>query len=115
MVKLPGQATTGSASGRPVMVLLDALGKRWTLRVIWELNKDKACTFRELRSLCEEVSPTSLNQRLKDLRDLGLIERTKHGYELSEYGRSLSALLLPLDRWASDWADWLAHDSNTLS
>ncbi|WP_367276280.1 winged helix-turn-helix transcriptional regulator [uncultured Erythrobacter sp.] len=90
------------------MVLLEALGKRWALRVIWELSNNNPCTFRELQSLCEEVSPTSLNNRLKDLRQLGLVELTSHGYALTNYGRSLSDLLLPLDRWANDWADWLA-------
>ena len=112
MVRLPGQATKGSASGRPVMVLLDALGKRWTLRIIWELNREAPCTFRDLRGRCDEVSPTSLNQRLKDLSELGLIERTSLGYSLTDYGRSLSKLLLPLDRWASEWANWLSQDPN---
>lgn len=110
MVKLPGQATKASASGRPVMVLLDALGKRWTLRVIWELNRAGPCTFRDLRGRCDEVSPTSLNQRLKDLGELGLIARTPDGYTLTDYGRSLSKLLRPLDQWSAEWAEWLSED-----
>ena len=50
MVKLPGQPTQSSKSGRPVMVLLDALSKRWTLRVIWELTHQGPSTFRELQA-----------------------------------------------------------------
>ena len=110
MARFPGEATKGSTTGRPVMVLLDALGKRWTLRIIWELNKEAPCTFRDLRARCDEVSPTSLNQRLKDLSELGLIKRTSLGYSLTDYGRSLSQLLLPFDRWAADWANWLSKD-----
>jgi DNA-binding HxlR family transcriptional regulator len=86
------------------MVLLDALGKRWTLRLIWELNRHGPGTFRELRARCEDVSPTSLNNRLKDLRDLELIELGESGYALTEQGRSLSRLLKPLDQWANEWA-----------
>lgn len=104
MTKLPGQPIRSSATGRPVMVLLDALGKRWMLRVIWELSRAGACTFRELRSRCEDVSPTSLNQRLKDLRNLGLIEPGEEGYALTPQGKSLSLLLMPLDDWANKWA-----------
>jgi len=38
---LPGRAVRGSRSGRPVMALLDLLdllGRRWTLRLLWELH-----------------------------------------------------------------------------
>lgn len=107
MAKLPGQPVRGSASGRPVMVLLDLLGKRWTLRVIWELYHRGPATFRELRSLCEDVSPTSLNNRLKELRELGLAELKDEGYSLTEQGQSLSALLAPIDGWAESWAESL--------
>jgi len=107
MAKLPGQPVRGSASGRPVMVLLDLLGKRWTLRVIWELYQRGPATFRELQSRCEEVSPTSLNKRLKELRDLSLVILQDEGYALTEQGQSLSALLAPIDGWAESWAESL--------
>jgi DNA-binding HxlR family transcriptional regulator len=85
------------------MVLLDALGHRWALRVLWEL-RDGPQTFRALRERCEDVSPTVLNDRLAELRELDLIEAAKDGYTLSEDGRELGALLLPLDAWARRWA-----------
>ena len=31
-------AVRGSRTGRPVMALLDLLGRRWTLRIVWELR-----------------------------------------------------------------------------
>ena len=110
MAKLPGQSVRGSTTGRPVMVLLDALGKRWTLRLIWELNRNGPGTFRELQARCEEMSPTSLNNRLKELRELDLIELGEAGYTLTEQGRSLSLLLKPLDQWANKWALTLDQD-----
>ena len=104
MTKLPGQSVRGSTSGRPIMALLDLLGKRWTLRVLWELYQGGPATFRDLRSKCEQVSPTLLNSRLKDLRNLNLLVLGANGYELSERGRSLTGKLAPLDAWANNWA-----------
>jgi DNA-binding HxlR family transcriptional regulator len=85
------------------MVLLDALGRRWALRVLWEL-RDGPQTFRALRERCDDVSPTVLNERLAELRELDLIAASEEGYTLSEHGRELGALLLPLDAWARRWA-----------
>jgi DNA-binding HxlR family transcriptional regulator len=85
------------------MVLLDAIGRRWALRVLWEL-RDGPQTFRALRERCEDVSPSVLNERLAELRELDLIEASEDGYLLSEHGRELGALLRPLDAWARRWA-----------
>ena len=46
------RAVRGSRSGRPIMALLDLLGRRWTLRVLWELRAD-ALGFRELQARCD--------------------------------------------------------------
>ena len=51
-------AVRGSRTGRPIMALLDLLGRRWTLRIIWELREDRALTSRALRTACDEASPT---------------------------------------------------------
>ena len=104
MTKLPGTSVRGSKSGRPIMVLLDTLGKRWTLRILWELYQIDAATFRELRSRCEDVSPTLLNNRLKDLRALKLVTQGADGYGLTQQGQTLSRKLVPLDAWANEWA-----------
>ncbi len=97
------RAVRGSRTGRPVMVLLDALGRRWALRILWELREGEH-TFRALREACEDVSPSVLNDRLRELRELGLLERTAAGYALTKDGIELGALLLPLDAWARRWA-----------
>ena len=47
----------GSSTGRPIMVLLDLLGRRWSLRILWEL-REAPLTSRALRSACDEASPT---------------------------------------------------------
>lgn len=104
--KLPGAPVRGSQTGRPIMVLLDVLGQRWTLRLLWELSHDPA-TFRALRSRCDDVSPTVLNQRLKELRGLGLVDLGENGYELTSMGMALAAKFASLDAWANQWAQIL--------
>jgi DNA-binding HxlR family transcriptional regulator len=92
----------GSRTNRPIMVLLDVLGRRWTLRILWEL-RESALTFRALREACDEVSPSVLNQRLAELKALELIEASPDGYQLTAQGQTLGAHLLELDGWARRW------------
>jgi DNA-binding HxlR family transcriptional regulator len=99
----PGRKVRGSRTGRPVMALLDLLGRRWTLRVLWELRQE-ALTFRALQERCDAVSPSVLNQRLAELRDGGIVELHDAGYGLTPEGRRLLEDLAPLDAWARRWA-----------
>jgi DNA-binding HxlR family transcriptional regulator len=94
----------GSRTGRPIMLVLDWLGRRWTLRVLWEL-REGALPFRALQERCDAVSPTVLNDRLRELRDAGVVElQAGGGYVLTAEGRALGALLVPLHGWAERWA-----------
>lgn len=86
-------------SRRPVMRVLDLLGRRWALRVLWEL-RDGPRTFRALRAACDAVSPSSLNQRLSELRGLGAVELGDDGYRLTPSGVRLVRILLELYSWA---------------
>ncbi len=99
----PGRPVRGSRTGRPIMAALDLLGRRWTLRVLWEL-RDGPLTFRALRDACEGVSPTVLNTRLRELQDGRIVEKTEGGYGLTPGGLGLSKALRPLDSWARSWA-----------
>jgi DNA-binding HxlR family transcriptional regulator len=97
-----GRPARGSSSGRPIMVVLDVLGRRGALRVLWEL-RDGPLTFRALQEACES-NPGSLNARLKDLRELGAVAHEDGGYRLSESGRSLMKTLNNLQSWSERWA-----------
>jgi len=100
----PGRPARGSRSGRPIMALLDLLGRRWTLRVIWELRAGRL-TFRALQGACGGVSPTVLNARLRELRESGLLDATgTEGYGLTPLGRELIDQILPLVAWSTRWA-----------
>jgi DNA-binding HxlR family transcriptional regulator len=85
------------------MAVLDLLGRRWALRILWEL-RGEGLTFRALREACGGVSPTVLNTRLAELREAGILDAAPGGYALTPLGRDLCAALAPLQRWAQRWA-----------
>lgn len=99
----PGVPVRGSASGRPVMAALDLLGRRWTLRILWELHQAPA-GFRELQRRCERMSSSVLSARLGELTDSRLIALHADGYRLTALGGDLVDALRPLDSWSRRWA-----------
>ena len=84
------------------MSLLELLGRRWTLRVIWELRAGPLA-FRDLQAACDGMSSSVLNQRLHELRAAGIVELGDAGYQLTEQGRGLREAFAPLDAWARRW------------
>jgi DNA-binding HxlR family transcriptional regulator len=100
----PGRAVRGSTTGRPLMAALDLLGRRWALRILWEL-RDGPLGARALRERCDGMSSSVLYERLRELGDAGLIEQDESDrYRLTRPGASLGAAIEPLDRWAHSWA-----------
>jgi len=90
-------------SPRPIMQLIDILGKKWVLRILWEL-KPGPCTFRQLQSRCDDLSPTTINARIKDLCGAKFVEKTADaGYALTDQGEELIELFLPLNDFATRW------------
>jgi DNA-binding HxlR family transcriptional regulator len=88
------------------MVLLDLLGRRWALRILWELREDGVPTFRELQARCGQISSSVLNERLRELRDAGIVAHPRgRGYDLTSEGRSLVAAFAPIDAWSRGWAE----------
>src|SRR3954454_14029931 len=74
----PGTSARGSSSGRPVMALLDLLGRRWTLRVLWEL-RTPAASFRGLQARCDGMSSSVVAPRLGDRRPPGAVATEDDG------------------------------------
>jgi DNA-binding HxlR family transcriptional regulator len=86
------------------MALLDLLGRRWALRILWELREQPVPSFRELQARCGSVSSSVLNQRLHELREAGIVATSDGGgYRLTDDGRLLLQALAPLDEWARRW------------
>ena len=87
-----------------MLALLDLLGRRWALRILWELRMQPA-SFQALQRRCDSMSTSVLSQRLTELRDAQLIEKDEAGnYMLSEPGVRLLARLDGIDEWTQEWA-----------
>jgi DNA-binding HxlR family transcriptional regulator len=86
------------------MALFDLLGRRWALRLLWEL-RDESLTFRELQARCDDMSSSVLNQRLRELRGADIVTLEESGgYRLTDEGQALVRALVPLHQWAADWS-----------
>jgi len=99
---IPGSPVRGSKTGKPIMALLDLLGRTWSLGVIWQLRHG-ALSFSELQSCCENISPTLLTKRLKELQQTKLIEKNLQGYQLTPVGLALFDVISPLSQWSQQW------------
>ena len=94
-----------AASRRPIMRLLEQLGRKGTLRILWELRDGLPQSFRALRTSTDDMSPSVLNDRLKELRAVRVVELADAGYVLTESGGELVKRLTPLNQWANRWLD----------
>ena len=87
------------AAERAVDSVLDLLGRRWALRLVWELRRS-TLSFSELRERTG-ISPSVLSARLRELVDSGVLEQDGgRRYRLSGRGRELARILYELNRWA---------------
>jgi DNA-binding HxlR family transcriptional regulator len=99
----PGLPARGTRTGRPLLVAFDLLGRRWALRVLWEL-RDEHLGFRALQQRCGGMSSSVLRDRLVELSGAGLLEIDDQGrYGLSRHGQTLLEALKPLSSWSEDW------------
>jgi DNA-binding HxlR family transcriptional regulator len=112
---LPGRAVRGSATGRPLMAAMDLLGRRWALRILWELRAGPLGA-RAILARCDGLSSSVLYTRLRELSDAGLIDRDQNDASvLTATGRSLGSALEPLDRWSTGWHRTLEARVGTIS
>ncbi|MGH1358630.1 MAG: winged helix-turn-helix transcriptional regulator [Burkholderiaceae bacterium] len=93
----------GSTTGRPIMAALDLLGRRGSLRILWELREERVLTFRSLQEAAA-TNPSLLNTRLRELREAGIVAHEGQGYLLTASGKQLMTALAPLTVWAGKWA-----------
>jgi DNA-binding HxlR family transcriptional regulator len=89
------------------MAAMDLLGRRWALRILWEL-RDQPLGARTLQSRCDRMSSSVLYERLNELTGAGLLTRDESGaYLLTDLGAALAPALESLDAWARRWSDTL--------
>ncbi|MGW2721756.1 winged helix-turn-helix transcriptional regulator [Streptomyces sp. NPDC001492] len=86
------------------MAALDLFGRRWSLRILWEL-REGPLGFRPLQKRCDDMSSSVMRQRLTELLDAQVIHQLPDSrYELTPLGQEARHALNPLARWAEHWA-----------
>ena len=84
--------------------LLGLLESRYAIRVLWALKDGHAQTFRLLQDSVGGITPNTLNTRIKELREAGLVNHGKEGYVVTSLGADLLKRLADLPAFAAKWA-----------
>ena len=84
--------------------LLSLLESRYAIRVLWALKDGHAQTFRLLQDSVGGITPNTLNTRIKELRESGLLTHGTDGYIVTAVGADLLKRLGDLQAFASKWA-----------
>ena len=106
------------AAGCPSRTVLDHVMSKWGLLVLLSLSDGEARRWSELRRRAEGVSEKMLAQTLRTLVADGLVLRDARPvvpphveYSLTERGRELAALLVPLMDWVVVHAPDIVEDA----
>ena len=87
-----------------VSLLLELLESRYALRVLWALKDGHPQTFRLLQDSIGNITPNTLNTRIKELRAAGLLGHGSNGYVVTALGADLLKRLNELQAFAGKWA-----------
>jgi len=83
--------------------LLGLLESRYAIRVLWALKDGHAQTFRLLQDSVGGITPNTLNTRIKELREAGLVIHGSDGYVVTPAGSDLLKRLSELPAFAAKW------------
>ena len=92
-----------SKENAAVNQLLALLEARYALRVLWALRDGHAQTFRLLQDSVGGITPNTLNTRIKELREAGVVSHSGEGYCLTLSGQDLLKRLSDLQAFAAKW------------
>ena len=89
----------------------ELIGRRWTGAIIFCLLKSK-CRFATLRDAIPEITDRMLSDRLQELEQEGIVERTvipdmpvRVEYALTRKGRALGTAVDAIAEWARKWTE----------
>lgn len=85
--------------------LLGLLEARYAIRVLWALRDGHGQTFRLLQDSVGGITPNTLNTRIKELREAGLLGHGNDGYALTASGTDLLKRMGDLQTFATKWAN----------
>jgi len=99
----------------PVALASELLAQRWMPLVVRELCVG-ATRFNEIRRGIPRIRPSLLKQRLDELERAGVLQRVPdakqegYGYQLTEAGRELRAVVGAIGQWGQRWARDIRDD-----
>lgn len=89
---------------------IELVGRRWTGAILAVLLDGGSLRFSEIAHAVPEISDRLLSERVKELENRGLIERTVYAgppvrveYSLTAMGRQLEPVIGELKAWARRW------------
>jgi DNA-binding HxlR family transcriptional regulator len=89
----------------------ELIGRRWTGAIIFVMLKSR-CRFATLRSAIPDITDRMLSERLQELEEEGIVERTvvpetpvRVEYALTKKGRALAAAIDAIADWAHKWVE----------
>jgi DNA-binding HxlR family transcriptional regulator len=88
--------------------LLGLLESRYAIRVLWALKDGHPQTFRLLQDSVGLITPNTLNTRIKELREAGLMTHGSDGYTVTSSGADLLKRLGELQAFATKWSNNMA-------
>lgn len=90
----------------------ELIGRRWTGAIIFVLLQTTPCRFATLRTAIPDITDRMLSERLQELEQEGIVERTvvpetpvRVEYSLTKKGRALAAPIEAITSWAERWGD----------
>ena len=92
-----------TAASAATCQLLELLEARYAIRVRWALRDGHSQTFRLLQDSVGGITPITLNTRIKELREAGLLVHDNTGYIVTSQGAELLKRLGDLPAFASKW------------
>ena len=92
-----------SKENAAVFQLFEKLECRYALRVLWALRDGHPQTFRLLQDSVGGITPNTLNTRIKELREAGIVGHGSDGYSLTLSGQDLLKRLSDLQAFAGKW------------
>jgi DNA-binding HxlR family transcriptional regulator len=93
-----------SRENAAISELLELLEARYALRVLWALKDGHPQTFRLLQDSVGGITPNTLNTRIKELREAGLITHGNNGYVVTPGGADLLKRINELNAYAARWS-----------
>jgi len=89
---------------------IELIGRRWTGAIIFLLLKSR-CRFATLRDAIPDITDRMLSERLQELEQEGIVERTvlpetpvRVEYSLTPKGRALVEAVDAISDWAHKWS-----------